>query len=343
MKFLVKVGKLSPFILAIVFPLFIILLVLHYLFFTSPAISSEDSTFVIIPENSTPEQIGAILTENNLVRNSFVAEILIEKQLKKLDEPPKIAGGEYKIEPKSLPSEIIHSILNGKPVLRTFNVEAGMTITDVCNAVAKSGLFSKEEIEQAFSNSQLLIRRNIPASTPEGFIVPTERTFTKPITPEVVAESILKAGEIRRKDIIPDLLEKAYSLGLDEFKALTLASLIEKSGAAKEEDKKRISSIIINRLTIGMPVEDEMSLKYQSNDFDRVLTDQDLKKPSPYNTFLKEGLPPTPICNPSLDSIKAAINPSDTDFLYYFKDKRGVFQYSPTLEAHQKLKDQLTK
>jgi UPF0755 protein len=316
-------------------------LFLNYLFFTSPAISSENPTFVVIPENSSPEQIGTILTENNLIRNSFVAEILIEKQLKNLEEVPTIQGGEYEIAPKSLPSEIIRSILKGRPILRVFNTKAGMTIADVCDAIAASGLFQREEIEHALTSSQILIKRNIPASTAEGYLIPAERSYTKPIEANVVVEALLKAGEMRRRDIFPELLEKAHDLGLDEFKIITISSLIEKSGATKEEDRKKISSIIHNRLIIGLPLEDEMALRYQSNDFTRPLSPEELRKPTPYNTFIREGLPLSPICNPSLESIKAAINPEDSDLLYYLRDKKGTFHYAPTLEIYEALKGKL--
>lgn len=340
MKFLIKIGKLSPYILSVSFPVFFGVLIINLMFFTASNIDHENAQTIILPEKPNDDQLAEFLAEKGLVRSAFIAKILINKQRKKISDPVTIEGGEYEIPPALLPGQIIANIIKGKPIDRGFEIKAGMTFKDIINSIVTSGLFEQNEIEAAFKDSKLLVRRNIAASIPEGYFLPTTTNYKKPIEATRVAESLLIIGESKRRSTFPNISERAYQFGLDEYKILILASLIEKSGAKDDMQKSKVSSVLLNKLTIGMPLEEEMPLRYQAGDLNKAVNPEDKKRSSPYNTYIKTGLPPTPICTPSLESIKAALFPADTDFIYYFIDNKGNLDFS---SSAQEYRDKLLK
>ena len=334
MNFLVFIGRLSPFILAFAFPVFFLLILINYFLFSASGLDFEEPVSLVVPENANIESLAKVLEEKNFVRSASIGEFLINKQLRKLGDDFKIKSGEYEIPTKRIPSEVIQIILSSEPIHRKFEIKAGMTVEDIMKNIDQAGLFPYSEAEQAFTKTEMLVRRNIAAAIPEGYFVPMSTDFQKPITADLVAESLLKSGELKRRTAFPDIDERAFLFNMDQYKILIVASLIEKSGAVTIDDKRKVSSVIFNRLTIGMPLENEMSLRYQKGNFDAPVLPQELTRQSPYNTYVKTGLPPTPICTPSLESIKAALYPADTDYLYYSKNKAGIFDYASTSKEY---------
>lgn len=337
MRFLVFIGRLSPYILALAFPIFFVLILLNYFLFSASGLDFEEPVSLIVPENSNVQQFAQILADNRFVRSATIGEFLINKQLKKRGLEFKIKGGEYEIPTEKIPSEVIKIVLDGEPIQRNFEILPGMTVVEIIKNIDTSGLFTFEEMESAFTKAEMLVRRNIAASIPEGYFVPMRVNFQKPTTPDIVAESLLKSGELKRRAAFPDIDERAYQFNIDQYKILIIASLIEKSGAQSLNDKKNVASVIHNRLTIGMPLENEMALKYSKKDFNILLSPEDFTRQSPYNTFVKAGLPPTPICTPSIESLNAALYPSDTDYLYFINSKDAMLYASTLTDYNYKL------
>lgn len=114
---------------------------------------------------------------------------------------------------------------------------------------------------------------------------------------------------------------------------LIIASLIERE-AKNSTDRPLISSVIYNRLSAGMALDIDATILYALGTWEKVLTSDDLKIKSPYNTYTNPGLPPGPICNPGLASIEAAINPAKSDYLFYIHDKNLVAHFAKTIEEH---------
>jgi UPF0755 protein len=112
-----------------------------------------------------------------------------------------------------------------------------------------------------------------------------------------------------------------------------MASIIEKE-ARTMEARQIIAGILWKRISIGMPLQVDVSFKYINGKVTEDLTLADLKIDSPYNSYLYKGLPPTPIANPGLDSIKATIKPIKTDYLYFLSDKNGGMHYAKDYAEH---------
>jgi UPF0755 protein len=198
----------------------------------------------------------------------------------------------------------------------------------------------------------------------EGFLFPDTYFFNKPIAPYDVVNRILSNFE-KRLAQAETLAENENQNGLYRlpayptikigkgagqvslYQVLTLASIIEKEtgrdvSKAGEDQKQRldeerrtVAGIFYNRLAIGQALQSDATVNYASGKSDAQATYKDLEIDSPYNTYKYAGLPPGPICNPSLSSIIAALSPIKTDYYYFFhKQPSGEVVYSKTFEEH---------
>jgi UPF0755 protein len=128
---------------------------------------------------------------------------------------------------------------------------------------------------------------------------------------------------------------RASELDMSLHEIATLASIIEKE-TGNEKERTIISSVFHNRLKRKMRLETDPSVIYGIKNFDGNITRADLKNKTPYNTYIIKGLPPGPIANPGLKSIKAALYPADTDFLFFVSKKDGSHYFSKTYKEHKK-------
>lgn len=173
-------------------------------------------------------------------------------------------------------------------------------------------------------------RRFINQAEPqEGKLFPETYFIPDTYTDEELLNLLVTTFEEKILPLQPEI--DNFSLDLD--KILILASIIERE--ANDIDSMRlVSSVLQNRLDIGMALQADASIEYVLDKPLSELTPQDLKIDSPYNTYLYPGLPPTPIGNPGLDSILAVLRPAETDYFYYITDDDGDFHYSRTYSKH---------
>jgi UPF0755 protein len=127
--------------------------------------------------------------------------------------------------------------------------------------------------------------------------------------------------------------KRALELNLSQKEVVTLASLIEKE-AARHEERALISAVFHNRLKLHMPLQCDSTVIFGIKNFNGNLTKEDLKTDTPYNTYCNGGLPPTPIANPGLDSIKAALYPAEVKYLFFVSRNDGTHYFSSTLSEH---------
>ena len=120
------------------------------------------------------------------------------------------------------------------------------------------------------------------------------------------------------------------------YEALILASIIEKEAGSKA-DRKLVAAVLVNRMKRGMRLQSDPTVRYGIDvETDRPISKADLRRKTPWNTYVITGLPKTPICNPSLNSLEAALNPADSDFLYFVSDGFGGLRFAKTLDVHNK-------
>lgn len=171
----------------------------------------------------------------------------------------------------------------------------------------------------------------------EGYMFPDTYLIPKDATAEQVTDRLIQTFDEKTKDVIKNAKSK-----LTQDQIITMASLIERETRTAEE-KPIVAGIITNRLKSKMALDIDATVQYAKG-FDSSkskwwgeVTQDDYKNiKSPYNTYLNVGLPPGPIANPGIDSIKAAADPAGTDYVYYLHDQEGRIHYAKTVEEHNK-------
>ena len=145
-----------------------------------------------------------------------------------------------------------------------------------------------------------------------------------------------------KKNVTDDLRQEMVDKKITETEVLILASIIE-GEAIYDQERSIISGVYHNRLRMGMRLQADPTIQYIVEGAPRRLLNKDLKIESPYNTYLHYGLPPGPINNPGIESIRAALNPAETDYLYFVAKGDGYHTFSKTKEEHNKAKRQFQK
>ena len=136
-----------------------------------------------------------------------------------------------------------------------------------------------------------------------------------------------------RETFSPEFMARTQALGLSEQQVMTLASIVEKE-TGNDQERPIIASVFFNRLKKGMALASDPTIIYGITHFNGNLTRADLARPGPYNSYLNPGLPPTPIANPGLKSIRAVLYPAETDYLFFVSKNDGTHYFSRTETEH---------
>jgi UPF0755 protein len=235
---------------------------------------------------------------------------------------------------QSLP-DIAAAIWNGEVEQSSFTIPEGWSLHQMANYFESQGFFSAPD----FLNAATVIPSDrfpwLPYNLPhlEGFLYP--ETYQLPqdeITPEQVITLMLEQFE---QVALPLYQSQGSQFSLQEW--VTLASIVEKEAVVPEE-RSRIAGVLLNRLRIGMNLQVDPTVEYGlgiQQTPDSPLTLAEVQTPSPYNTYLNPGLPPTPIASPSLESLQAVLAPEQHEYLYFVARYDGTHVFSQTLADHE--------
>ena len=292
---------------------------------------AENKTFKVIFSIKSGQSLGLVaknLEKNNLITSPIKFKILAK--LMSMDK--KIQAGEYKLVSTMTPMDILNAFVKGEVNLHKLTIPEGYSIKQIAEVLEKNNLCSKDEfIEKAF-DMEMVESLNINGESLEGYLFPETYFFSKNPSPE----NIINTMANRFFSIYTNEFQKrAEEINFTDHEIITLASIIEKeTGAAKE--RKLISSVFHNRLKKRMKLETDPTVIYGIKNFNGNITRKDLRKKTPYNTYIIRGLPPGPIANPGIESIKAALYPAKTEFLFFVSKKDGTHYFSRTLREHNK-------
>lgn len=240
-----------------------------------------------------------------------------------------LKAGDYQIVPGEKPQELIQQIVQGKIYLYSITVPEGWTFSQMITLLGRHP-YVKHTLD-GYSASMIMHKLG-KESDPEGHFFPSTYLFARGTPDQIVLklahETMVQKLEREWMNRDPNV---PYT---NQEQALIVASLIEKE-AAKHEERPVIAGAIINRLKKKMLLQVDASVIYGlGSHYHGKLTRADLRKDTPYNTYLHKGLPPTPICLPGLDSIRAALHPAKTDVLFWVARGDGTHQFSKTLRQH---------
>ena len=281
----------------------------------------KESILVDIPSGSSSSVIANILYENNLILNP----LLFKTYSRFTSSDNSFKAGEYFIDTPESINSLISKIVLGDFFYRKLTLLPGSSLEDVMKLRYLEGL--KDDLGNEFKLS--MKQKGIILE--EGIFYPDTYYYLKGET----FSSILIKSHQKWKENYENLWEQRranlpYKRLMD---AITLASIIEKEGLEKE----KIAGVFLNRLEVGMKLQSDPTVIYSlGKKFDGDLKRKDLRVRNPYNTYRYKGLPPGPISLVSEESLKAALNPLETEYLYFVSMGNGYHKFSKTLSEHNK-------
>lgn len=245
----------------------------------------------------------------------------------------RLIAGEYQFMSGSTMSQVSDKISRGDVVVYKVTIPEGMTVGEIGRLLQDNRIVGKEEFIRLTRDKELqaeLLRDEAVGF--EGYLFPDTYSYIKGIT----ALELISIMVERFNSVYGSLGTTRGDINLSENEIVTLASIIEKeTGDASE--RPLVSAVFHNRLRIGMKLDSDPTVIYgMGEDFNGRLTRNDLNRMTDYNTYLLRGLPPGPIANPGKDSIVAALNPADVDFLYFVSKGDGTHHFSSNYKDHQR-------
>ncbi|MBC7334098.1 MAG: endolytic transglycosylase MltG [Actinobacteria bacterium] len=294
--------------------------------------SGSGNVEVEIKEGMTLKEIAQLLEEKGVIDSSFFFRLYVQQEGKEKSLMP----GTYILKAGSDYKTVLDEITKGPPIV-TYKliIPEGYTVSQIANRILNDIPFiQKEDVEDAINISKYDYPFLEGVENLEGFLFPKTYEITEGYTAEDIIEMMLVQYQLETSNLDYTF---AQENGFSPYEILIIASMIEREAYVPEE-RELISAVIYNRLKKDMPLGIDATIRYVLDKWDEDLTVSDLNIDSPYNTRIYTGLPPTPICNPGLDSIRAALAPADVDYLYYVitDQEKHTHSFSSTYEEHQK-------
>jgi UPF0755 protein len=243
-----------------------------------------------------------------------------------------IKAGSYEIVPGTSPRKLLSMLVRGEETLKSVTLVEGWTFSQVLQSLQKAEQLTPDTL--ALSPQIIMEKLGKPGVHPEGRFFPDTYTYAKGSSDLAVLRRAARAMDRR--------LEAAWTVRSPDTplkspdEALILASIVEKE-TGKPSDRGQIGGVFTNRLRVGMPLQTDPAVIYGlGNRFDGNLRKRDLQQDTPYNTYTRSGLPPTPIAMPGKAALMAAVQPAPTKALYFVSRGDGTSEFSENLDGHNR-------
>jgi UPF0755 protein len=304
----------------------IMLLTIHVYLFLRTAVSPGKAIRLDIASGMSAWEISQALEKNQIITDApmFMTIALITKKARNLQ------AGTYVFEGRHYPLEIMDTLYKGRSLKYRITIPEGYDIYEIDKALSTMGMIARDEFIKIAGTKDTARFFSLNAPNMEGFMYPD----TYLLGPHMTSREIIARMYRRFRQIYtPEMRQRARKVGLTDLEVITLASIIEKEAISPAE-KPIISSVFHNRLRQGMKLQSDPTAIYGIKGFRRDITPEDLKRDTPYNTYLYKGLPLGPICNPGKDSLMAALWPTETRHLYFVSKGDGHHFFSTSFKEH---------
>jgi|SRR5256885_2377882 len=300
-----------------------------------PSQAVEIHHVVEISEGASFREVANLLAQKGLIVSPFWFRLLGKVQ----DAERKIQPGEYDLHTAMRPVEILNALVKGKAIHYGVLIPEGLTAQQIGKLLEEAGIAKEADIARLVADPAFAKSLGLEAQTLEGYLFPDTYHFRRRTKPE----DVLRAMAQRFKAAYtPELQAQATALGMTERQVVTLASIIEKE-TGRDDERPLISAVFHNRLKKRYPLQSDPTVIYGIRNFSGNLTRKDLGRRTPFNTYTKLGLPPTPIANPGLQSIQAALNPAPVKYLYFVSKNDGSHHFSVTVAEHNRAVERYQK
>lgn len=251
----------------------------------------------------------------------------------------RVKAGTYQFSDAMKPAQILRMLVAGEVHEKRFAVPEGYSIYQLAEMLESRGLSTREAFLAACRNPEILREAGIRGKSVEGYLYPSTYNLVKVTDAREIVRMMTAQFRKVYDERFPHM-EQASGLSRNEI--ITLASIVEKEAVSPEE-KPLIASVFHNRLKVGMPLQSDPTAVYGLRAFGGKVTGTDVRRNTPYNTYLIKGLPPGPIGNPGSDAIEAVLKPSTTNYYYFVARNDGSHQFSATLDEHNRAVRQYLK
>lgn len=299
----------------------------YYKYQLRPVSQSTENKIFIIKPGQPLTQIAQNLQKAGLIKNALMFRFYVEQS----GIAKTIQAGDFRIAPSMSAKDIAQQLTHGAiDVWITF--PEGRRVEEMAQIIENS-LKTQGNDEYSFDKNEFI------KTAKEGHMFPDTYLIAKDATAKDIVERLENTFD---QKVDKKTLLSGIKNNLTQDQVIVLASIVEREAKTNEE-RPIIAGILINRLKIGMPLQDDPTVRYaigydsSSNSWWNPPVNQDdiANTKSFYNTYLHTGLPPAPICNPGIDSIEAAANPTETDYMYFLEGSDGKIHYAKTGEEHQ--------
>jgi len=287
----------------------------------------ETETFVEVAPGTPAARIGRELEAAGIVRSRYAFDLV------RMYRHGTLKAGEYSFDHPMTVLDVYEKIHRGDVYTKTLVVPEGANIFDVAARFEEAGFgTAREFLEQGASATKLIADLDPGARTLEGYLFPDTYRFPRTATAQQVAAAMVKQFRVEAEQI--GLKENVHAV-------VTMASLVERE-TALDTERPLVASVFENRLDKKMPLMTDPSVIYGLEVrklWRGTIYASDLRRDTPYNTYLHAGLPPGPIASPGLRSLRAAMHPAQTDYLYFVaagNNPQGRSMFASTLEEHQR-------
>jgi UPF0755 protein len=243
----------------------------------------------------------------------------------------RVRSGEYRVAEAVSPLELLELLQSPSRALRWVTIPEGLTADQIAELLEDERFGGRDVFVAAMREPSLLSELELPASGVEGYLFPDTYAWEWAMEPDEIIRAMLR----RFQQESAALREQRIGAGLTEHEMVTLASVIERE-TAKDDERPLISGVFHNRLRIGMPLQSDPTVLYSLGRTAGRLRRADLENPSPYNTYVRGGLPPGPIANPGRAALHAAVAPEATAALYFVSRNDGSHEFSDSLAEHNR-------
>ena len=293
---------------------------------TQPNSDSEDQVTFVVEPGETPQQIIESLIENGLLREDYKSFAKYYLRSQKIGT--KLEAGTFFINKNSTMTELFETLQHAVNKDVWVTIPEGLRKDEIAKIIQEEFSlygqteFSAEEFLELSEDVEFISTLGLIDGVEdlEGFLYPDRYAFAPESTAKTVIEKLVYTFK--------DKIGETYT-----YKDVIVASLVERESRNLEE-KPIIAGIIWKRYNEGWLLQIDASLLYAYKDWKHVITEQDIEEDNPYNVYKHEGLPPTPICNPGIETLKATLNPEESEYYYYIHDNNGQIHYARTLQEH---------
>lgn len=299
----------------------------YYNYLLEPVSRQESYKIFVVKPGQPVVQIAQNLQKEGLIKNALAFRLLVAQ----IGIAKNIQAGDFRLSPHMSSREIATLLTHGAiDVWITF--PEGTRVEEIA-AIIEAKLKTPENDKYLFDKKEFI------KEAKEGYMFPDTYLIEKDATAQTIVDRLLATfGE----KVDPKILDKGIRFNLTPQEVVILASLIEREAKTNEE-RPIIAGILVNRESAGIALEVDATVRYAKgydsakNTWWAPITTQDYQSvKSQFNTYLHPGFPPSPIANPGLESIRAAAEPADTDYLYYLHDREGKVHYAKTIEEHNR-------